>query len=195
MLNKQAKMLSEKQQAVVLDHLARTHFPERNQAMFLLSTKAGLRAKEIASLTWSMVMDAEGKISRTIHLTNKASKGAKGGRIIHLHPMLQKALEECLHVHPSPKPENRVIWTQRSQTPSAQVIVNFFHQLYKELGFEQASSHSGRRTFITNAARKITSVGGSLRDVQYLAGHASLQTTQRYIEHDSDAMKKIITLV
>ena len=63
------------------------------------------------------------------------------------------------------------------------------------LGFEGASSHSGRRTFITNAAKKITTVGGSLRDVQNLAGHASLQTTQRYIESDEEAKRKIVDLV
>jgi integrase/recombinase XerD len=61
----------------------------------------------------------------------------------------------------------------------------WFHERFAELGIEGASSHSGRRTFITNAARKIVEAGGSLRDVQELAGHASLGTTQRYIEGDS----------
>ena len=57
------------------------------------------------------------------------------------------------------------------------------------------SSHSGRRTFITNAAKKISTVGGSLRDVQALAGHSSLSVTQRYIEAEGEAQRKIVDLM
>jgi integrase len=64
-----------------------------------------------------------------------------------------------------------------------------------DLGFFGCSSHGGRRTFITNAARKISTVGGSLRDVQELAGHANLRTTQRYIDVNPDAQVKVVGLV
>jgi integrase/recombinase XerD len=77
---------------------------------------------------------------------------------------------------------------------SAQVIVNLFAEWYRCLGFEGCSSHSGRRTFITNAARNIGRVGGSMRDVQALARHTSLAMTQRYIEVDSDAMVRVVEL-
>ena len=85
--------------------------------------------------------------------------------------------------------------TERSDRTSAQAIVNLFQRWYRNLGLIGCSSHSGRRTFITNAARKISTVGGSLRDVQHLAGHSSLQTTQRYIEGDSEARKRVVELV
>ena len=75
------------------------------------------------------------------------------------------------------------------------MITNFFHSLYRKLGMIGCSSHSGRRTFITEVARKISTVGGSLRDVQYLAGHSSLQTTQRYIEGNSDSKIKVVQLI
>jgi integrase len=64
----------------------------------------------------------------------------------------------------------------------------------KELGFTGASSHSGRRTFITRIAKKIVEAGGSLRDVQELAGHASLSTTQRYIQGDNAAKRRICSV-
>jgi integrase/recombinase XerD len=73
--------------------------------------------------------------------------------------------------------------------------VNLFFVWYEHLGFRGCSSHSGRRTFITNAARKISTVGGSLRDVQVLAGHTRLSTTQRYIEADSEAQRRVVNLV
>jgi integrase len=76
-----------------------------------------------------------------------------------------------------------------------QVIVTMFRKWYRELGLVGCSSHSGRRTFITNAARKISTVGGSLRDVQFLAGHSSLNTSQRYIEGDSEARTKIVDMI
>lgn len=65
---------------------------------------------------------------------------------------------------------------------------------YRSLGFAGASSHSGRRTAITNWARKISTVGGSLRDVQILAGHSALTTTQRYIEAHADAQRRVVDI-
>ncbi len=70
-----------------------------------------------------------------------------------------------------------------------------FASWYRDLGMIGCSSHSGRRTFISNTARKISTVGGSLRDIQVLAGHSNLQTTQRYIECDSEPQRKVVNLV
>jgi integrase/recombinase XerD len=74
-------------------------------------------------------------------------------------------------------------------------IVNWFKRIYSEIGLDGCSSHSGRRTFITRSARLIHKTGGSLRDVQELAGHRSLTTTERYIAGDRDAQRKLIRLI
>jgi integrase len=74
-------------------------------------------------------------------------------------------------------------------------IVIWFSRMYSELGFDGCSSHSGRRTFITRAARLVHKAGGSLRDVQLLAGHRSIQTTQRYIDGDSDVQRRLVSLL
>ena len=74
-------------------------------------------------------------------------------------------------------------------------IVVWFNRAYRYLGLDGCSSHSGRRTFITRAARLVHAAGGSLRDVQLLAGHASIQTTQRYIDGDTDAQRKLVSLI
>jgi integrase len=73
--------------------------------------------------------------------------------------------------------------------PKSRAYAIWFLTLYRDLGFKGASSHSGRRTFITMAAKRCIEGGGSLRDVQQLTGHSSLATTQRYIEGDSDAKR------
>jgi integrase/recombinase XerD len=193
MLGKQAKVLGDPQIRATLAYLESTRQPERNRVIFLLSLRAGLRAKEIAGLTWSMITDADGRLSNVIRLRDSASKGNSGG-VIPMARDLQKSLETLL-IRSTPVSSGQpVISTQRQQKTSPQVIVNMFRHWYAHLGFEGCSSHSGRRTFITRAARNIGRVGGSLRDVQQLARHQSLMMTQRYIEVDADAMRKVVDL-
>jgi len=192
-LGKQAKTLSKGQVDAMLAYLATTRHAKRNRLIFLLSAKAGLRAKEIAKLTWRMTNDAQGGIARTIHLQDSASKG-KSGRLIPLNEEVREALvhyrnEVTAFAGP------HVICTERSLETSAQAIVNMFQRWYRHLGFAGCSSHSGRRTFITNAARKISTVGGSLKDVQELAGHSNLRTTQRYIDENPEAQIRVVGLI
>ena len=194
-LTKHAKTINPRMVIATLHYLDGTRHPVRNRLIFLLSVKMGLRAKEIAHLTWSMVLDAEGNFTDILTLDNSASKGKHGGRVIPLSQTIRDALRT--HYDPSARkdPHHRIIQTERSDKVAPQVIVNMFQKWFADLGYEGCSSHSGRRTFITNASKKITSVGGSLRDVQYLAGHSSLQTTQGYIEGDSRAREKVVELV
>jgi len=74
-------------------------------------------------------------------------------------------------------------------------IVNWFVSLFDELGITGCSSHSGRRSFITVAARNVHKAGCSLRDVQLLAGHRSIETTQRYIDGHTDGQRKLVSLI
>ena len=74
-------------------------------------------------------------------------------------------------------------------------IVCWFAKAFRIIGLEGCSSHSGRRTFITRAARLVHKAGGSLRDVQLLAGHRSIQTTQRYIDGDTETQRKLVSLI
>ena len=196
-LGKQAKTLTKTQVDAIASYLGTRRYGLRDQTVFLLSVRAGLRAKEIAGLKWSMVLAADGNIADAIHLTDDASKG-ESGRIIPLNKQLRIHLEQMLNVAKSGRrfgPETAyVITTSRADNTSPQAIINMFGQWYTALGLIGCSSHSGRRTFITNAARKISTVGGSLRDVQMLAGHSSLAVTQRYIEGDSEARRKVVDL-
>jgi len=192
-LTKQAKTLSKQQTEAVLAYLCTTRHPTRNRVIFLLSIKAGLRAKEIAGLTWSMVTTSDGTISPDIAIHDQASKG-KSGRHVPMSKELRLALHTWKGECPQANAEQRLIQTERSKATSSQVLINMFRGWYSALGFEGCSSHSGRRTFITNAARRISTVGGSLRDVQALAGHSSLATTQRYIEINLDAKRRVVDL-
>jgi len=177
----------------VLGEVSQRRYPERDRVMILLSVRAGLRAKEIAMATWAMVTDAEGKVGDALHLSNGASKGKKGGRTVPLNKELRSALI-ALKATRNVEAGDRIIHSERDLGMSAGAVQVWFHRLYKELGFEGASSHSGRRTFVTRCAKNIVAAGGSLRDVQELAGHASLATTQRYIQGDSAAKRRVVDL-
>jgi integrase len=92
MQSKQAKIVRPTQERAILGYLVTTRYPARDRVLFLLSMKAGLRAKEMVSLTWAMVTDAAGQVAEVLHVPNRASKGKTGGRTIPLHPDLQAAL-------------------------------------------------------------------------------------------------------
>ena len=198
-LGKQAKVLTKQQIDLLYTSLSLTQDEDRNRLIFLLSIRAGLRAKEIADLKWSMVMDADGCVGDQISLDNTASKG-NSGRAIPLNKQLRGELVNHL-TKASMKNKvadlhnERVIRTQRGKATSAQVIVNMFQGWYSRAGLLGCSSHSGRRTFITNAARLVHRAGGSLRDVQLLAGHRSIHTTERYIEGDGVAQRRLMRLL
>ncbi len=188
---KQAKILSAENVKALVAYARQTRTPHRNQVMVLLSVKAGLRASEIANLTWDMVLDPSSRIAHTIELRDRAAK-KRSGRIIPLHAELRQALRAWLEVRPG---FGHVVTSERGGPMRPLSVVIWFANAYHAVGLEGCSSHSGRRTFITRAARLVHKAGGSIRDVQLLAGHRSIQTTQRYIDGDTDAQRRLVSLI
>jgi integrase len=180
MPGKQAKILSDQRN------------PERNRVLVLLSLKAGLRASEIANLTWDMVVGPTNEVGLLLELHDKAAK-RRSGRRVPLHPDLRAALINWQRK--TTIPVGPVITSERGSRMTAVSIVNWFARAYRCIGVQGCSSHSGRRTFITRAARLVHNAGGSLRNVQLLAGHSSIQTTQRYIDGDTDAQHKLVSMI
>src|ERR1700674_2305332 len=190
MPGKQAKVVTPPMLKRMLRHVSRSSSsPARDRAMTLLSIRSGLRACEIAGLDWSMVLDAQGRVSGTLNVRDVIAK-KRGGRRIPMHPELRRALERLARTR---EPVGPVIRSYRGWRLRASSIVNWFAALFRELGFEGCSSHSGRRSFITVAARNVHKSGCSLRDVQLLAGHRSIETTERYIDGDTCAQRKLVS--
>ena len=185
MLGKQAKTLAPLDLADLLAFVDCTRHPFRNRVIVLLSAKAGLRAGEVASVTWDMVVDAGGKIGNVIELRDRVAKKGSGSR----------ACRRPFRLAPDFDRPGHVVRSERGGPMTALSIVVWFNRAYQYLGLDGCSSHSGRRTFITRAARLVHEAGGSLRDVQLLAGHRSIQTTQRYIDGDTDAQRKLVSMI
>lgn len=193
MAGKQAKLLADGDVGRLLRDLARNRYRDRDRVMLLLSVKAGLRAGEIAGITWGMVLDANGRVGDVIELHDAIAKKCSG-RMIPINPQLNAALER-LWKKTDPQPDRTIIRSERGGRMRASSVVNWFAMLYRRAGLDGCSSHSGRRTFITKAARSLHRANGTLRDVQQLAGHRSIEMTQRYIEGSTAAKRALVRFV
>jgi integrase/recombinase XerD len=188
-----AKVLAPGELRRVQARASRGRFAHRNKVIIMLSFKAGLRACEIAGLTWAMVLAADGRIGSSLAIDGLIAKNGRARRVP-MHPELKRALQNLHKVcgHPVGGP---VVRSQRGSHMTPRSVVNWFSELYERVGLAGCSSHSGRRTFITLTARMLGRAGGSLRDVQELAGHRSITTTERYIEGDRDAQRKLVAML
>lgn len=176
-----ARTLDDRRFAMAMKAVTTTH----EEAMFLLSTKAGLRAMEIAGLTWDRV-DFDGQV-----LLLTTTKGDKPRRVP-MNPQLQECLARLRDAHPK---NEHVILGPFGRPLSANSVAVWFSKFYRiRLGWEGYSSHSGRRTFVTKIARKIVEHGGSLKDVQDLAGHSDIRTTSGYIDVNEDAQRSVVRI-
>lgn len=192
MAGRQANVISAGTLRRVLGYTNTTHNPKRDRVIVLLSVKAGLRAAEIAKLRWHMVLDARGRIADYISIHDSIAKKG-GGRKIPIHDDLRRALKALLVQDVDPAAP--VVQSKRGEAMRPNSLVNWFLAMYRELGAAGCSSHSGRRTFITIAARNAHRAGCSLRDVQQLAGHRSIETTQGYIEGDTAGQRRLVSLL
>jgi integrase/recombinase XerD len=153
---------------------------ERDDLMFLLSFHGGLRASEIAKIDLEAMFDVEGKIANRIVVTSKVGKRGST-REVPMTPDLIDSLIKFMRRYP--EATFVALGTYKNQQRMKPTAVKaYMWYVYKKAGFKMGSSHSGRRTYITNLARTMNNFGLSLRDVQEMAGHARLNTTQGYVE-------------
>lgn len=188
-----ARVLEQADVRHLLDAVSLHRHSLRDRVLVLLSYKAGLRACEMSGLDWTMVLTPKRGIASQLYIAASIAKNA-AARHVPVHPDLANALLTLHRSHERPR-LGPVIRSERGNHMTPRSIVNWFARLYDRLGLDGCSSHSGRRTFITRSARLLARTGGSLRDVQELAGHRRLTTTERYIEGDRAAQHRLIRLV
>ena len=186
----QAKVLTEQEIKRVLAVIAAKRHADRNRIAVMLSLLAGMRAGEIAALRFSSVVDCDGEIRNLIRLSPDMTKGSKSRDVV-VSQRLQRELKRYVDTQDRWKREWPLVKSQKhSKAFSANTMVQLFNQIYREAGIDGASSHSGRRSFIT----KLASKGVSARVLQQLAGHSSLATTQRYIDVTDKMLQEAVEL-
>jgi len=197
----QARVLTERELRKVLNFCSNQPHATRNRAMLLCTHMAGMRVGEVAALRICDVLGADGAVMDEISLAASQTKG-NNSRTVLVPKKLQEELTEYLQERFGLKDLLAVTLTdtQRALFPTqknpkrgftANTLCQLFHKIYKDARMTGATSHSGRRTFITKLADK----GVGVRVLMALAGHKSIATTQRYIELNPTVMKAAVELI
>ena len=191
-MSKQAKTLTTEELRRVLDYTATRKHSTRNRALVLMSFYSGCRVGELSSLTYTDVVDSEGKVRDEIRLKAENTK-TKEARVVFVNAKLKKELQSYATAYTPTKTQYKFFYSQKQASNgfTANTLTQFFHYLYKRAGVYGASSHSGRRTFITNLANK----GVSVRLLASLAGHRNISTTQAYIDVNDDMKRHAVELI
>lgn len=188
-MSKQGKshVLSEDEFNKILIAAKDFRYPERNVAMIYCSFGLGLRAMEIAALKVSDVFDEKGVIRETVNLTRNMTKGQKQRFAYIVSETLQAALRNYIAIRKNSKRNGWLFLTQSGLKFDPDTLQKWFGRLYKKAGITGASSHSGRRTFIT----RLIEQGADIKAVSRLAGHSNINTTSEYIADNPERLKRI----
>ncbi|MDO9502767.1 site-specific integrase [Falsiroseomonas sp.] len=187
---KQAKTLTNKELRRVLDHVATRPHAARNRAIIMCTHLAGMRVGECAALRLADVLDSDGQVRTEIRLEAEQTKGS-AGRVVFVGEKLRRELAAYLKQLPKAKRDVPLFRSQKRGGFSPNTLCQTLNRVYVGAGLEGATSHSGRRTFITTLASK----GVGVRVLASLAGHRSIATTQRYIDVNDDMMRAAVELV
>jgi len=188
---KQARILTTAEFKRVLAVIDAHKYSERNRAIFHLSFLGGLRACEISALRISDVVDDNYQVKTQIVLQAHMTKGSERYRVI-VSTALQKALQRYVDAVCAPKaPNTPFILSQKGGSFSPLTIVQLFCKYYEKAGIYGASSHSGRRQYITALAENQINI----RVIQALARHSHINTTMRYIDVNDTKLSKAVEMV
>ena len=188
----QAKTLTKEELTRVLDYIRTRRFAPRNRAMMLLTHLAGLRIGEVACLRWSDVINQDGTVKEEIRLLPDMTKG-RHPRTVFVNMRLREELAAYAAQARCVDRSYPFFASQKSMKSGfgANSLAQAFTLLYEGAGVEGASSHSGRRTFLTNLANK----GTAIHILKTLAGHRSISTTAAYLYSSPSQLKAAVELV
>jgi integrase/recombinase XerD len=186
----QAKTLTQAEIDQVLAYLANRRFAMRNRVMLLTSFWSGMRVGEIASLKVGDVMNTDGTVKNEVRLTAEQTKGRQP-RTVFLPQRLQTEMQRYMDVRRVTDATQPLFVTAGSKAFTANGLALHFFWQYRKIGIAGASSHSGRRSFITNLAAK----GIGVRVLASLAGHRSIAVTQKYIDVNDEMKRNAVELV
>ena len=186
----QAATLSDAQIKRALRWCTTRRYVTRDSTILLFSLYTGLRAKELAALRIGDVYNAEGAPRTQFTLSAAQTKGSRT-RVVFVNTALSAQLVSYAQWRRSTNAAEPLFRSQKGKHFSANTMCQLFLNIYKACGLSDASSHSGRRTFITRLANK----GVGVRVLAALAGHSSIAVTQRYIDVNDAQLANAVELL
>ena len=181
----QARTINEKQAKTMFAFLSTQRNAIRNQAMFALSYYCGLRAKEIASLKVGDVLKADGSIKDVADLSAEQTKGSNG-REFYINKHAKQHIAALIKSMPVVEPHFPLLQVMgKRKAFSANGIAIAMRNIYNDAGFTGCSSHTGRRSAISQLANK----GVGIRIIQKFSGHDELQSVQHYLNTNENGKK------
>ncbi len=192
---KQARVLTQVEIKRLLRVVSTTKHAARNRLIVMLSYLAGLRACEIAALKVGDVItelkDGRWEVKTEAVLKSNQTKGNKAQTVVFSSALCKEIASYYTQSEATAEADQFLIISQKKSGFSSQTIQNLFRELYEAAAISNASSHSGRRCFISELSHKNVSV----RVIQALARHSSLATTQRYIDVSTDKLRAAVETV
>jgi integrase/recombinase XerD len=188
----QARALNTAEMEQVLAHVNAGRHAHRNRCFILLTHLAGMRVGEVASLRWVDVLTADGHIKEEIRLLPEMTKG-KHARTVFISTRLREELQRYADIYRRSAPlECPLFYSQKDARKgfTANSLTQTVARLYRGAGLDGATSHSGRRTFLTNLANK----GTAIHLLRTLAGHRSISTTATYLYSSPTQLKAAVEL-
>jgi integrase/recombinase XerD len=186
----QAKSLTQNEIDQILRYIGSKKFGYRDRVMFLMTVWSGMRVKEVSSLRICDVVGPDGKVLAEIRLSAEQTKG-KHSRTVFLPEKLRIEIAQYLKDKCLKFPELALFYSSTGRPFTPNTLCQHFYWLYKNSGVSGASSHSGRKTFLTTLANK----GISIHILASLAGHRSIAVTNRYLTANDDLKRNAVELV
>lgn len=186
----QAKTLTPAELDQVLAYIAARRFALRNRVMLLTGFWSGMRVGELASLSIADVVNADGTVKAEIRLAAAQTKG-RHPRTVFVPQKLRDELKRYVDLLKPLNPKHPLFITAGRKAFTASVMTQHFYWLFKNAGVAGATSHSMRRSFITNLANK----GIGVRVLASLAGHRSIAVTQKYIDVNDEMKRNAVELI
>jgi integrase/recombinase XerD len=152
----------------------------RDRLLFAVTFYCACRISEALALTTHDI------VGGSVTLRKATTKGKSATRTLPIHPMLAKYLKAY-------NPDVGFLFPGREGTkPLTRSFADLiFKEACKRVRIKGASTHSMRRTALTN----LSNAGVPLRVIMEISGHKNLSSLQRYLEVQPEQLVKAIGLL